>query len=67
MTFTAAELAACARREVAQRERVYPRLITSGKMDRRTAERQIAMMEQIARDYAAKAKSEGLFGEEKPQ
>jgi hypothetical protein len=47
INFTITELAQCARREVAQRKRVYPRWVRDGKMDLDEARRQIAMMEAI--------------------
>lgn len=48
-TFTTAELVDCARRELSQRRRVYARIVASGKMTRAAADRQIAMMAEIAR------------------
>jgi hypothetical protein len=48
------ELAACARRELAQRKRVYPRLVSKGKMDQGTAELEIAMMKQNAEYFENK-------------
>lgn len=45
--FSIDELCACARREVAQRKKVYPRLVRSDRMDAEEAQRQIAMMEAI--------------------
>jgi hypothetical protein len=48
MEFSDAELAECARRELEQRRRVYPRLISKGKMDQRAAEVEIRMMQAIA-------------------
>jgi hypothetical protein len=45
--FDITELCAAARREVAQRKKVYPRLVRDGKMDPEEARRQIAMMEAI--------------------
>jgi hypothetical protein len=48
MDFTIDELCACARREVAQRKKVYPRLIRDGKMSSDESARQIALMEAIA-------------------
>lgn len=58
--FTDAEKADCARREVKQRERVYPRLIETGKLTPGFAQRQIDLMIEIAEDYEAKAKAERL-------
>lgn len=48
-TFSNRDLAACAEREVKQREHVYPRLIYQGRLKTHDAERQIAMMREIAR------------------
>lgn len=47
--FTFLTLAECAEREVQQREHVYRRMIAQGKMRRDTADREIAMMRDIAR------------------
>jgi hypothetical protein len=46
--FSIDELCAAARREVAQRKKVYPRLVRDGKMSSDEAARQIALMEAIA-------------------
>ena len=62
MTFTAADKAKCAEREVAQRRRVYPRLVESRRMKQAEADRQIALMEAIAADYRARADAEGAKG-----
>lgn len=63
LKFTAAEKAAEVRREIAMRKRVYPGWIAARKLDVKAAERQIAIMEQIAHDYeqAARAEAPGLF------
>lgn len=53
--FTLDQLARCAEREVRQRKRVYPRLIATGKMRQDEAERETAMMEEIARRLHAEA------------
>jgi hypothetical protein len=47
--FSLRALAECAEREVVQRERVYARLIAQGKMGRENADREIAMMKDLAR------------------
>lgn len=60
--FDALTLSECAAREVAKRRGVYPRLVAEGKMGRHFADEQIAMMEQITREYARKAQTEGLLG-----
>lgn len=41
------DLVACARRELAQRHRVYRRLVEAGKMSQETADREIALMAAI--------------------
>jgi hypothetical protein len=58
MTFTLEQLATCAEREVKQRRRVYPRWVEDRRMTQAFADEQLAMMEQIARDYRAKADAE---------
>lgn len=45
--FTYAELVACIMREIAQRERVYPRLVEKGTMKPEEAGRQTAMMKNV--------------------
>lgn len=52
--FTDAEKAACAKREVAQRKRVYPRLVEKGSLTGSRAAIEIALMEEIAAEYQAK-------------
>lgn len=42
------------KRELAQRRRVYPRLIEAGKMSPATADRQIAILESVQVDYEAR-------------
>lgn len=61
MTFTAAEKAEAAEREVRQRERVYPRLIDAGKMKQHFADWQLAIMREIAADYRRQAERERLI------
>lgn len=46
--FTVNELVRCARREVAYRKRVYPRLVEQGTLEAKEAEREIALMSAIA-------------------
>lgn len=48
MPFTYAELLACAERETKYRHRVYELLVDQRTMSRRTADREIALMEEIA-------------------
>ena len=49
--FTNADLAKCARREAAMRERVYPRWVEAGRMKQETADREKAMMGAIAAHF----------------
>lgn len=44
---TVAEMIKCAKREVAQRQRVYPRLVERGKMTQKKADYEIKMMSLI--------------------
>lgn len=62
VVFTNADLAECAEREAKQRRRVYVRLVENGKLTQRFADRQIAMMDRIARDYRIKAAAEPPAG-----
>ena len=48
----------CARREVEQRQRVYPRLVAAEKMTAQFADRQLEVMAAIAEDYRALAELE---------
>jgi hypothetical protein len=52
MTYTVQDKRECATREARLRRRVYPRWVQSGKMTQRQADREIAIMEAIAADYA---------------
>lgn len=58
MTITNKDKQREAEREVAQRRRVYPRLIDNGKMTKEQATRQIAIMVEIAGDYAVRAEED---------
>lgn len=51
MAFTNTEKREAADREVKQRERVYPRFVENRKMTQDFADRQIALMREIADDY----------------
>jgi hypothetical protein len=55
ITFTAAELAAEAQREIGQRLRVYGNLVISGKMKQAEADHKIALMAAIRDHFAAQA------------
>lgn len=58
--FSIDDLVMCARREVAQRYRVYRRLVDAGKMRQEDADREIAMMVAI-RDFLEDQQSPKLF------
>ncbi len=51
--FTADVKRDCAAREVAQRRRVYDRLVLQRRMSREKADREIAIMQEIVEDYRA--------------
>ena len=53
-SFTDAELAACAEREVRQRRRVYPRLIRKGSMTTAEADHETAMMKAIGQHFGGR-------------
>lgn len=48
-------------REIAYRRRVYPRLVAGGKMTQALADKQIALFEEIERDYTEMAAKERLL------
>jgi len=52
-SYTAAELAACAERELQMRLRVYARRVADGHMRQANADREIGMMGQIRDHFAA--------------
>lgn len=52
--FTRDEKRAAVQREVAQRRKVYPRLVSDGRITQAFADAQIAIMEAIAEDYREK-------------
>ena len=62
-SFTAADLADCAEREVRQRQRAYPRWVENGRMTQQLADRQTALMQVIARKLRAEADAEGAKGD----
>lgn len=62
MTITAKEKFETAKREVAYRRRVYARLIANGRMTQQKADREIAVMQAIADDYAGPAQAEDRAG-----
>jgi hypothetical protein len=57
-TFTADDLAKEAERELRYRHFVYSKLIGEGKLNPVTAQRRIAMMEEIASHYRAEAEAQ---------
>ena len=60
--FPYADLAACAEREVRQRQRVYARQVELGRMREDKAAVEIAMMQAIAAELREKAGRDTLFG-----
>jgi hypothetical protein len=59
--FTAAEKHRAAQREVELRKAIYPNRVMHGAMSQREADRQIAIMQAIADDYAKLAERERLL------
>lgn len=60
--FTARQKQRAAAREVAQRQRVYARLVEDGKMKQADADMQIAVMSAIEVDYRKAADAEDQAG-----
>lgn len=56
------QLAACAEREVRQRQRVYARQVELGRMRQEKADGEIGMMQAIAAHLREQAGRESLFG-----
>ena len=54
MTFSREQKLKAAAREVAQRKKVYPRLVAAARMTQAFADEQIAVMQAIADDYREK-------------
>ena len=61
MTATFIQMAECAEREVKYRKRVYGGLVERGKMARDFADRQIAIMQEIADHFRELAKKDQLI------
>ena len=59
--FTATEKHRAVLREIEMRKSVYPRKIMTGDITKVFADRQIAIMEAIAADYAKQAEKERLL------
>lgn len=60
--FTAREKMHAAKREAGYRQFVYPNRVYLGKMKQAQADREIALMEEIAADYGALAEKEEAAG-----
>lgn len=60
-TYTLGELVKCVEREIAMRRRVYPGRVDTGRMNTLQADREIAMMLQIAEELRGLAKFERLL------
>lgn len=58
MTFTNRQKMQCIERELGYRRFVYPRRVAAGKMVQASADKQIALMEEIVEDYRAMAKAD---------
>lgn len=61
MPFQDSEKLQAVERELGYRRRVYPRRVADGKMTQALADRQIAVFEDIAADYRARADREKLL------
>ncbi len=61
-TFTARQKQQAAAREVAQRQRVYSRLVEAGRMKPADAARGIAIMQAVENDYRVQADAEERAG-----
>ena len=61
MKFTSAEKAAEVKREIGQRQWVYPKQVADGKLAQALANRRIAIMEEIAGDYLELVRKEQLL------
>lgn len=58
---TAQEKLDCVARELKLRKLVYTRMVTSGRMTQRLADKEIALMTAIVEDYQALAQGERLL------
>jgi len=59
--FTAADKHKCALRELKKRARLYPRWVEAGRMHKATADHEMALMEEIAKDYERQEQEERLI------
>jgi hypothetical protein len=55
MAFSDTEKCEAAEREAKMRRRVYPRWVVDGRMTQAAADKQIALMDEIAADYRGKS------------
>ncbi len=53
VTITTGDKIRCLKREIAMRERNYPRWVESGKMKQHDADREVAVMKAVLHDYEA--------------
>jgi hypothetical protein len=60
-SFTAEDKHRAIVREIGMRKHVYPDLVAAGRMTQATADRQIAVMQAIAADYARELEKERLL------
>lgn len=60
--FSAQQKWACAQREWAYRNRVYPRWVAEGKMSKAKADHELAVMLAIEQDYRKLAEAEAVAG-----
>jgi hypothetical protein len=58
---TAEEKLACAKRELALRNRVYPRWVANKRMSQAKAADEIRLMAEIVKDYEAQTEAERLL------
>jgi hypothetical protein len=61
LSISAADKLRCAERELKYRARTYPRLVEQHKMGQATADREIAIMKEIAADMRAQAEAERML------
>jgi hypothetical protein len=66
MPFTTGEKLKCLERELRMRYRVYERRVDAGQMPRATADRELALMEEIAADYRSLDEGHTFITTERP-
>ena len=62
MNITIEEQIKCVKREIAMRERVYPREVRYEKMSQETADKEIASMRAVLKTLLNVVPADGLFG-----